>query len=115
VKTGHWEGDYTDVEGHRARVQLIITETGPNVKGRFELILSTEDQAEHYQGSLSGSANDDNIVLRLHWHRGEPMVCALTLREPAAYAEEAVFGVCAAMPVLKLGGGVLIAWKFRRP
>jgi len=113
MKTGQWEGDYTDVEGHRARIQFKITETGASIRGEFQLILSTEDQAERYQGNLTGSANGDAIILHFKMESGEPMVCTLRLQEPAAYAQEAVFGVVASVPSLKLGGGVLIAWRFR--
>lgn len=114
MNAGRWEGEYTDIEGHRARVELTITRSGPTLAGDFVLALSTEDQAERYTGSVTGTVDGSHVVLRLHARSKADIVCRLSVAEPHAYAEQAVYGIVEPTPALKLGGGVLTAWKFKQ-
>ena len=115
MKLGPWEGEYTDIDGHRARMVFNIASTGAAIRGTFEMVLSTEDKAERYKGTLTGTAHGESISLKLQLTRGTVLTCDLQLREPAAYAEQAVFGTVEPARALNFGGGTLVAWNFRRP
>ncbi len=114
MNAGRWEGDYIDIEGHRARIELTITRGGAALAGSFVLALATEDRPERYEGSLTGTLEGSTIVLRLQSRSGAEIGRRLTLAHPLSYAEQAVYGVVDPTPALKLGGGVLAAWKFKQ-
>ena len=114
MNAGRWQGDYIDIEGHRGRIELTITKSGTTLVGAFVLTLSTEDQPDRYQGSVTGSVDGNAVVLRLQTKSQAEIVCDLTLAEPSAYAEQAVYGVVHRTPGLRLGGGVLTAWRFKQ-
>ena len=114
MNAGRWQGDYIDVDGHRGRLELTITKTGPTVGGTFVFSLATEDQPERYGGSVSGRIDGTAVLLQLETDREATIVCRLTLAEPAAFAEQAVYGTVDPTPKLRLGGGVLTAWRFKQ-
>ncbi len=115
MKAGRWEGEYTDIDGHRARVLFTITAAGESIRGTFAMILSTEDEAERYEGRLTGTESGEAIALQLHLESDTVLTCDVQLREPAAHAQQAVFGTVGPARALNFGGGTLIAWKFRSP
>ena len=112
MKPGPWEGEYTNIAGHHARLHLDVAATGTEPSGEFTFTLSTEDQPERHRGRFTGTVNGDRVVLKLEMKRGVVMVCNLSLSEPTAYAEQAVFGTSEPVPALKLAAGTMIVWKF---
>jgi hypothetical protein len=114
MRAGNWEGQYTDLNGHQGRLRFTISKTGGVIEGHFELVLRTEDKPERYQGTVAGTAQGDQLVLKLHFTGEVTMICRLILRQPATYAEQAAFGIVEPVSSLNFGGGTLMAWKFRR-
>ena len=114
MNAGRWEGDYIDIEGHRGRVELTITHSGTTLGGTFTLALATEDKPERYDGAITGTVEGETVVLQLETERQAVIVCRLQVAEPVAHAEQAAYGVVDETPKLKLGGGVLMAWRYKQ-
>ena len=109
---GQWEGDYIDVEGHRGQMAFDIEVDSGAVSGRFELVLATEDEAERTGGTLVGNTDQDGVRLRLAMPNGPAVAAVLALASPTAFALQAAFGTLAPAPAMKLGGGVIMLWRF---
>jgi hypothetical protein len=120
IEAGEWEGEYTDVNGHRGKLRFALEVAGDDIRGTYQLILAEEDQPEvisgRVQGGMAGSTVRFRAVAEAEKQEGRAEVQYEAQIAPAgSYARQALFGVVSAAPQANFGGGVWIAWRFDRP
>jgi hypothetical protein len=115
LESGLWEGEYIDANGHRGELGLDLETSASTVTGTMELVVRTEDEPQVINGEIDGAVEGKS--LRLHMvleDRSEVIECVARVRSAGSYARQALTGTIPALPRYGLGGGVWIAWHFRR-
>jgi hypothetical protein len=131
---GHFKGSYFDVVGYRGDISLNIAVAGGEYHGDIELCLRDTDapyilKGEIDQFSFAAPPITSESVMpagtfRVRLTRAKKLdnkrkesgsaISTLFLRSASSFASQAIFGVMSPDSVNRLGGGIWIAWMFKR-
>lgn len=113
-KPGVWQGKYLDAYGYRGDITFSTELKGEEISGKFELVLSTEDQPQTITGAVSGKHAEGSVHLRLTIGRiKEPIEYDAQIINAGSHAEQCMSGLVTAPKNSNFGGGVWIAWLFK--
>ena len=115
VKSGVWQGEYLDVNGHRGKLRLDLEAEGGRVTGRYRLTLAAEDEPETISGRVEGSVEGSSIRFEapVGKQEAERILYEGSLRPAGSFALQAIYGTVEAVPQENFGGGVWIVWRFK--
>ncbi len=118
---GKWEGQYLDVNGHRGQLRMSLDYAGDTITGRYELRIAAEDKPQVIAGTLQGKTSGNRLNLSIpraadakQQQGRQPLAFDAEIRGAGSHAEQAMFGTIAGGVEGNFGGGVWIAWRFKR-
>ena len=120
TEPGVWDGQYIDVNGHRARLRLTLTLSNEGaIGGRYELVFPDTDRAKVVSGEIEGRQSADTISFHAPLRTPEQKSGGTEQRlhyeahisDRVFAGRQALFGVVTASRQPGFGGGVWIAWR----
>ena len=113
-KPGVWKGNYLDAFGRRANITLHTDIKEGQITGKFELIVSAEDEPIIVTGNLAGKQEHDSVQLMLSPGKSrEPISYSAQIMNSAGHATQCMAGIVSAPKNSDFGGGVWIAWRYK--
>lgn len=114
-KPGVWQGKYLDAFGYRGELKLETESKGEEISGKFELVLASEDRPKVVTGTVSGKQANGFVQLRMIVGKNqEPIEYDAHIMNAGAYATQCLSGMVTAPRKSDFGGGVWIAWRFKK-